>query len=381
MGYSFTLFGIGGTEDDGLTLGLVFGLTSGDDALMAGSLYADEEREYRRIDGVNYVLTEEGWAVSREDLIPDLIPALCPDLEKAQLLGEEEIRGSRVNHYMIDIEGADRFEVWVDHTGQAVQYHGRILEMSVEEPAANFNVTFHDVGFSSFIAAPRTEPNACDRKYTGHYDVRVTNVVTDELAGITRSIFTEHVIAGDDFHEKTWNSVYGNPDVPPQWEQIVVDGVVYERDRTVGQDWSMWRADQKPYSSFLSRDWRRSLGPNPICPQLLDFEHIEDVMLNGAIVGRYELRSSNEERTIEDSDAPLTDWILQQMNDPSNPRRTLLNLELWIDEGGQLVQYREALHTAINAPDEKFDFTIDNLIEISGVGEANIITAPSVDVP
>ena len=143
----------------------------------------------------------------------------------------------------------------------------------------------------------------------------------------------------------------------PTMESVYTGGVGYAR-----LDNDPWQLERSIDSGFLNRHFDITVTAQgwSICPNLSFAEKVGAEMLDGAPMTRY---MSNIDVSI-----PLND---------KNTWDEYLERDYWVDETGQLAQVR-VVKTNPDAGKDAVGSIVTKVTKIIGVGETNVITAPSL---
>ena len=177
-------------------------------------------------------------------------------------------------------------------------------------------------------------------------------------------------VSGADYHQ-----TFHAPEMPAFAETIYVDGVAYTRqgERQGEGAWAV--VDVKGLvnpSNWLGYDpsgeeTTRVGGENPLCPVLKNLTKVGDETIGGARTTRY----------------TATETIDALWDHPDETLKIFNTFDYWIDAGDQLVQTRlvsvhpAEQHARGQEPTGEMQ-RAEIVTKVTGVGEANTITAPNV---
>ena len=180
----------------------------------------------------------------------------------------------------------------------------------------------------------------------GSYDVTLT-VADSAKAG--RNFIFDIRVSGDDYEaSRTYEG-----ETTPHARFKQVGGVGYIHDGNA------WRRSERPLDdvSLLYPGISTSVA----CPETTAFRHRGKETLNGAEVNHY------ADSTAQSGAANSVGITL-----------TTSSTELWIDKGGQIVKHARTVDRVDNTKTPAVSSTIQMLSVFSGIGGANVITAPVI---
>lgn len=147
-------------------------------------------------------------------------------------------------------------------------------------------------------------------------------------------------------------------------EYILVGGVFYSREFLPGlyQEWTTLDASAGNPLDIL--------GDDPTCPDLTEltaFNALGEERLDGVLVRHFE-------------SAP---WDRSALSDGITEGTISRSYEFWVDATGRLVQFKESVHERYRYDQDGplQDTRIQYVYKISGIGEPNVITAPTLPTP
>ena len=114
-----------------------------------------------------------------------------------------------------------------------------------------------------------------------------------------------------------------------------------------------------------------SLGDNPVCPEVGGFlvvgeEDVDDIkVMHYASLGFHDVAGTSA----QDIFADVATWFRGEKKSAA--------YELWVSEGGQLLQHKAVTHRLKQTDREREVYTLHTTTRVSGVGEPNTITAPA----
>ena len=312
--------------------------------------------------------------------------SICPVLEEAVKVGDEVVQGMTTTHYTASDsfkalpDGTKerlittQWDYWVDETGLLVQ----LRRVETRPPQSQWPVTFittqttiiSGVGEENVITAPAlgegnspgaSELNVADAcakaVSTDYFDLTVsmksTSLIVNEDSDKIEAYFDARLsVAGND-HQVELQGLVASP---IDAHGIYVDGVGYSRAKSTEE----WKREDSLTPTLLSY-----LGTTltedgwSICPDSENAEKVGPSYVQGMNTTLYSWRFSRD-------DSPDSE--------PLN--YTTYHWDFWVDETGQLVQLRrtETYRALDGRPTSASNWTTI----ISGVGEANTITAPAV---
>ena len=201
-------------------------------------------------------------------------------------------------------------------------------------------------------ASAQQVAQACEKAMASPY-FDLYHVTTGKPIGgeINETLEVKARVANGDYHlTAQWET-------GPTMEAVYMGGVGYSH-----LDNDPWQLERSIDSGFLNRHFDITVTAQgwSICPDLSFGEKVGADMLDGAPMTRY---MSNIDVSI-----PLND---------KNTWDEYLERDYWVDETGQLAQVR-VVKTNPDAGKDAVGSIVTKVTKIIGVGETNVITAPSL---
>ena len=211
------------------------------------------------------------------------------------------------------------------------------------------------------VSAQEVVSRACEGTAgLGSYDLISTMKIEEDGVSIEGTMTVKVSVEGKDFQAET---TY--PDGSRR-EGIRVDDVDYERPHALGDGWAVSKAKFADVTAYLGH-----LGSSPACPELTNVTRKEEEELDGVKVTVY---------TAIDA-AGLDKAALEKMDTSFDGERHAKAHKYWIDGSGLMVQYWEDRYTLSQYDGSRALLRFTFTTKISGVGEANVITAPVIPQP
>ena len=196
--------------------------------------------------------------------------------------------------------------------------------------------------------------DACEKSVASTYfDVLITGVSKSLDNQDVRSGEIKVSVAGTNFHYAEYEDGVGLG-----FEAVLLDGVGYLRYEGVP-----WEETKDLDGGFVARDTLVAFTEQgwTLCPDFPDIvEKVGQVDLDGAAVTLY--------RASDEVDIPIyeTKYAFQLVR------------EYWLDTTGQLVQTREEMTYPDDSGKDIEGRVITKVAQIGGVGEPNVIAAPTI---
>ena len=196
--------------------------------------------------------------------------------------------------------------------------------------------------------------DACEKSVASTYFDVVISAVSKSLDNQdVRSGEIKISVAGTDFHYAEYEDGVGLG-----LEVILLDGVGYLRSEGVP-----WESTKELDGGFVARDSLVAFTEQgwTLCPDFPDIvEKVGQVDLDGAAMSLY--------RAVYEIDIPIyeTKYAIQMVR------------EYWLDTTGQLVQTREEMTYPDDSAKDIEGRVITKVAQIGGVGEPNVIEAPTI---
>ena len=197
--------------------------------------------------------------------------------------------------------------------------------------------------------------DACEKSVASTYfDVVISGVSKSLDNQDVRSGETKISVAATNFHYVEYED--GNDDLGA--EVILLDGVGYFRYEGLP-----WESTKELDGGFVARDSLVAFTEQgwTLCPDFPDIvEKVGQEDLDGAAVSLY--------RAVYEIDIPIyeTKYAIQMVR------------EYWLDTTGQLVQTREEMTYPEDSAKDIEGRVITKVAKIAGVGEPNVIAAPTI---
>ena len=220
------------------------------------------------------------------------------------------------------------------------------------------------LGVAAVLAWPslRNTPEASAQQVVDACEKSVASTYFDVvISGVSKSLDNQDVrsgeikisVAGTDFHYAEYEDGVGLG-----LEVILLDGVGYLRSEGVP-----WESTKELDGGFVARDSLVAFTEQgwTLCPDFPDIvEKVGQVDLDGAAMSLY--------RAVYEIDIPIyeTKYAIQMVR------------EYWLDTTGQLVQTREEMTYPDDSAKDIEGRVITKVAKIGGVGEPNVIAAPTI---
>ena len=211
------------------------------------------------------------------------------------------------------------------------------------------------------VSAQEAVERACaDTVDLDSYDLLTTMKIEQDGLALDGSLTLKVSVEGKDFQMEN---------IDPEGrknEAIRVDGVDYEKPNPWGDGWAVSKTTFADVTAFLGH-----LGESPACPELGPVTRKGEEEIDGVKVTVY---------TATDA-AGLDKAALEKMDTSFDGERHAKEHKYWIDESGLMVRYWEDRYTLSQYEGSRALLRFTFTTKISGVGEANTITAPTIPQP
>ena len=187
------------------------------------------------------------------------------------------------------------------------------------------------------------------------YDVSMEVSGEQDGEPLDELIDAEVVVSGDDYH-----SIFTSRSDGQQYESIVLDGVTYSRDSRYGPEWNI--AD---YPAIHPTESFPGLGDNPLCPELNEFRALGEERVRGVRLWRYTDRTNDSDKFAD-------------VDNAFRGTKTVVENDVWVDDEGSLVQMIQDQYSFYQDDEQRIISITTSIMWFSGLGEPNIIKAPTV---
>ena len=208
-------------------------------------------------------------------------------------------------------------------------------------------------GSAPEVSAQEAVQSACERmEQVDSYDISVRHPATDGERDLI--LIVDFKVSGNDY-EGSW-TVDGEAE--PYVRFMRVGGVNYMNQ---GQGWELYE------HTFLEINQMFPAGDSLPCPEVGDLRNVGTETLNGVLVKHY-------------NDASQGDTTAGQPNSAGTPTGVHPSkaADFWVDKSGQIVQLARNIPITKQTATGSEEATIQVVSTFSGVGQANVITAPVV---